>query len=235
MSEYTKELLMRLSYVGQAGRRIMNEGACEKKAPTQQLILDILAEENGLTSGVLAEILDVRPSSLTEVLNKLEKRHEIERKEDKKDKRIKRVYITAKGRKKVSPVKKEEERSEDFFAGLTAEEQRMLDQLLNKIISGWSGELREGPDFPNDPFNAIEALKEIRMQFDPLMNDFSRMTPRERRKLKRAWKEKMRNEFRDRGFGPNHFDQWHEGPMDVKDPLENDPENHSPESDWENW
>ncbi|MEO1768930.1 MULTISPECIES: MarR family winged helix-turn-helix transcriptional regulator [Enterococcus] len=230
MSEYTKELLQRLSYVGQASRRVMDAGKCEKKAPTQQLILDILAEENGLTSGVLAEILDVRPSSLTEVLNKLARRGEIERREDETDKRIKRVYITDEGRKKVSPSKQKEERSENFFAGLTVEEQHTLDQLLNKVITGWSEEFGDGPDFPNNPFDAIEALKEIRVQFDPMMNDFGRMTPHERRKLKRAWKEKMRNEFRGRGFGPNHFGPW------DNDPRNNASDDQAPhENDWENW
>lgn len=228
MSEYTKELLKRLSYVGSASRRIMDVGNCRKGAPTQQLVLDILAEEDAVTSGVLAEILDMRPSSLTEILNKLESRGEIERREDEQDKRIKRIYITETGRKKANQSQPQE-RSEEFFAGLTAEEQQTLDQLLNKVIDGWSEDFGGRPEFPNDPFEAIEALKAMKMQFDPHMEKFGKMTPAERRQMKRAWKEQMRNQFGGRGFRPGPFET-------ERNDSDADPRRKGPrDSDWENW
>lgn len=232
MSEYTKELLKRLSYVGSASRRLMDMGNCQKSAPTQQLVLDILAEEDGVTSGVLAEILDMRPSSVTEILNKLESRDEIERREDEQDKRIKRIYITEIGREKAN-LNKPQERSEEFFAGLTDEERHTLDQLLNKVIDGWSEDFGGRPEFPNDPFEAIEALKAMKMQFDPHMKDFGRMSPTERRQMKRAWKEQMRNQFGRGGFGPGPFGP---GPIDPKDdPRKKGPQDQPHDSDWENW
>lgn len=233
MSEYTKELLKRLSYVGSASRRLMDVGNCQKSAPTQQLVLDILAEEDGVTSGVLAEILDMRPSSVTEILNKLEKRGEIERREDEQDKRIKRIYITATGREKAD-LNKPQERSEEFFAGLTEEEKHTLDQLLNKVIDGWSEDFGGRPEFPNDPFEAIEALKAMKMQFDPQMKEFGRLSPAERRQMKRAWKEQMRNQFGRGGFGPGPFGPEHpRGPKDH--PHGEDPHKQPKDSDWENW
>lgn len=233
MSEYTKELLKRLSYVGSASRRLMDIGNCQKSAPTQQLVLDILAEEDGVTSGVLAEILDMRPSSVTEILNKLENRGEIERREDEQDKRIKRIYITEIGREKAT-VNKPQERSEEFFAGLTDEEMQQLDQLLNKVIDGWSEDFGEGSDFPNDPLEAIEALKAMKMHFEPHMKELGRMSQAERRQMKRAWKEQMRNQFGREGFGPGPLGPEHpRGPKDG--PYKKGPHDQPHESDWENW
>lgn len=237
MSEYTKELLKHLSYVGSASRRLMDVGSCQKSAPTQQLVLDILAEEDGVTSGVLAEILDMRPSSVTEILNKLESRGEIERREDEQDKRIKRIYITEVGREKAN-LNKPQERSEEFFAGLTEDEMQTLDQLLNKMVDGWSEDFGGRPEFPNDPFEAIEALKAMKMQFDPHMSEFGKLSPAERREMKRAWKEQMRKEFGGRGFRPGAGPFGR--PFDPQDdPRHNGPHGHphdqSHESDWENW
>lgn len=241
MSEYTKELLKHLSYVGSASRRVMDVGNCQKSAPTQQLVLDILAEEDGVTSGVLAEILDMRPSSVTEILNKLESRGEIRRQEDEQDKRIKRIYITEVGREKAN-LNKPQERSEEFFAGLTDEEMQTLDQLLNKVIDGWSEDFGGRPEFPNDPFEAIEALKAMRMQFNPHMKDFGNLSPAERREMKRAWREQMRK-FSGRGFrpGPGHgpfgvspFDPSSTSHDPKADPRKG-PEDHPRDSDWENW
>lgn len=233
MSEYTKELLKRLSYVGSASRRLMDVGNCQKGAPTQQLVLDILAEEDGVTSGVLAEILDMRPSSVTEILNKLESRGEIKRREDEQDKRIKRIYITEIGREKAN-LNKPQERSEEFFAGLTDEELHTLDQLLNKVIDGWSEDFGGRPEFPNDPFEAIEALKAMKLQFEPHMKEFGRMSQAERRQMKRAWREQMRNQFGRDGFGPGPFGPEHpRGPKE--DPRKKDPHDQPKDKDWENW
>ena len=59
------------------------------------------------------------------------------------------------------------------------------------------------------------------------------MSPADRRKLKRAWKEQMRNQFGRGGFGPGPFGPGavdpHEGPQ-KKGPHDQ-PDN----SDWENW
>ncbi|MDT2735701.1 MarR family winged helix-turn-helix transcriptional regulator [Enterococcus pseudoavium] len=233
MSEYTKELLKRLSYVGKASHRLMDSGTCQPKgAPTQQLVLDILAEEDGVTSGVLAEILDMRPSSVTEILNKLENRGEIQRIEDEQDKRIKRIYITAIGRTKANQ-NKPQERSAEFFAGLTDDELETLNQLLGKMIAGWSEDFGGRPEFPNDPFEAIEALKAMKLQFDPHASEVGRMTPAQRRQLKRAWREQMRNQFggrdfRAHGFGPGPFDP-------QAKPQREKPTDAPQESDWENW
>ena len=40
-----------------------------------------------------------------------------------------------------------------------------MDQLLNKVIDGWSEDFGGRPEFPNDPFEAIEALKAMKLQF----------------------------------------------------------------------
>ena len=175
----------------------------------------------------------MRPSSVTEILNKLESRGEIERREDEQDKRIKRIYITEIGREKAN-LNKPQERSEEFFAGLTDEELHTLDQLLNKVIDGWSEDFGGRPEFPNDPFEAIEALKAMKLQFEPHMKEFGRMSQAERRQMKRAWREQMRNQFGRDGFGPGPFSPEHpKGPKE--DPRKKDPHDQPKDKDWENW
>ncbi|MDH6364264.1 DNA-binding MarR family transcriptional regulator [Enterococcus sp. PF1-24] len=237
MTEYTKKLMKDLSFVGSASRRLLGMGMnpVKKKAPAQQRVLDILANEDGLTQGVLAEILDVRPSSLTEILKKLESRGEIERVEDPQDKRIKSVYLTEAGRKKTTPTIQQQDRSEDFFFGLNEEEQRQLDLLLTKIIAGWQEDFGAGCDLPNSPFDSMESFKAMKEQ---LANEMKNLSPKERNQMKRAAREKMRQEFgRNQGFG-RHGGFGPVNPMNPLNPMNpmSDCNDCCPEeSEWDNW
>lgn len=207
MSDYTEELLKNLSIIGSASHRIMNAAVMERKAPAQQLVLDILIEEDGLTQGVLAELLDIRPSSLTEVLNKLEAKGEIRRREDPKDKRIKQVFITEEGRAKATPANERQDRSEEFFAGLSEEELKQLDQLLNKIVSGWLEDFCDIGNVPRSPLETLGSLKEMKKHFKKefMGKDMGDMTMEERRQLKTEMKKFMRQ------FGHPLFSQHRRG------------------------
>lgn len=61
-------------------------------------LLCILAENEGVSSRELAELLDIRPSSLSELLGRLEGEGLITRAADEADKRVSRVTLTEKGR-----------------------------------------------------------------------------------------------------------------------------------------
>ena len=102
-----------------------------------------------------------------------------------------------------------------------------MDQLLNKVIDGWSEDFGGRPEFPNDPFEAIEALKAMKLQFEPHMKEFGRMSQAERRQMKRAWREQMRNQFGRDGFGPGPFGH----PRGSKE----EPHDQPKDKDWENW
>lgn len=239
MSDYTEELLRNLSLVGTAGSRLINTAMLKKKAPTQQLVLDLLLEEDGMTQGVLAEILDIRPSSLTEILKKLEQRGEIERREDPNDKRIKQVFLTALGRSKANPVKQNQLRSEEFFAGLSEDEQAELDQLLNKIRDGWGEGFCDLSDFPKMPFEMLDSVKEFREQFmkDFAGKDIRTMTSHERREFKREMREmkhQMRRQFDRRGFNRKDFDAFYRGGK-VNNEHHSDSFKKHEDSEWDNW
>ena len=105
-----------------------------QKLTGQQRVLAILVKEDGLIQSQLAEILDIRPSSLAELMKKMEKSNDVLRKEEEHDKRIKRVFLTEKGRQKAKKISHVgEDMSEAFFAGLTEEEQENFSEYLQKI------------------------------------------------------------------------------------------------------
>lgn len=64
--------------------------------PAMGRTLDILAANDGATSRELAELLDVRPSSLTEMLDRMETAGLVTREADENDRRVVRVRMTEK-------------------------------------------------------------------------------------------------------------------------------------------
>lgn len=64
----------------------------------QPHMLFVLSEEDGLSQKELAERLNIKASTITVMLKRMENANLVIRKQDKKDKRISRVYITKEGR-----------------------------------------------------------------------------------------------------------------------------------------
>ena len=64
----------------------------------QRLVIRIVGKFPGITAGLLAQILQVHPSTLTGVLRRLHKRRIITRRRDLHDKRRALLGLTAKGR-----------------------------------------------------------------------------------------------------------------------------------------
>ena len=71
--------------------------------------LSVLADNEGASSRELAELLDIRPSSLTELLARLEGDGLVTRTADSDDRRITRVSLTDKGRELAAKMKDEHE------------------------------------------------------------------------------------------------------------------------------
>lgn len=70
MSEFTKDLMRQLRFISSASNAFMSK---RQKLTGQQRVLAILVKEDGLIQSQLAEILDIRPSSLAELMKKMEK------------------------------------------------------------------------------------------------------------------------------------------------------------------
>ncbi len=107
----------------------------------QMVVLKKLTFKDGLNQNELAFLTLRNKSSLTRLLTKMEKKTYIIRKQDVKDKRIKRVYITEKGRAtfdKSRPIIKQLiDRMEECISD--NEKQQMI-TILQKIQSNFSSD-----------------------------------------------------------------------------------------------
>jgi DNA-binding MarR family transcriptional regulator len=65
----------------------------------QWIVLTVLADENGQCQQKLADIIGIDKTSMTRMLDGLQKRNLIRRASDKKDLRFKKIFITPVGRK----------------------------------------------------------------------------------------------------------------------------------------
>ncbi|MHC5249706.1 MarR family winged helix-turn-helix transcriptional regulator [Enterococcus sp. LJL90] len=241
MSKLTNQLMKQLRFVGLASNQFVS--LKEENLSGQKRVLQILSEEDGLVQSQLAEILDIRPSSLAEVLKKMETAGDIYRQEDEQDKRIKRVYLSEVGRKKATALTNGKNRSEAFFKGLNEAEQLEFQELLEKIPEGWEEEFqRDAPRFM-DPLDRLQMMQNFRQQFeDQWGQDWDQLSPEEFRKLRKNMRREMkqqafqhRREMKDfgRNFGrqfPGNFwgnpEDWQEYAdlSDKKKPAEKDSE-----------
>lgn len=104
--------------------------------PGQMKLLSIISKNDGIIQRELAEILDMRPSSLTEMLSNLEKNSLITRKQDENDRRIMHVYIAEEGNSIIKDFKQAKDNLQDsIFNCLTLEEKEKMLEIVGKINS----------------------------------------------------------------------------------------------------
>ena len=111
----------------------------------QSFLLSLISRNNGASQGELGEEMDVRPSSMTEMLLKMEQAGLIVRKQDEKDQRVMRVFLTDAGEKAASQSDVADlDLTTTIFNCLTTEEQTQMLTLIQKISA--SIETTDGPD-----------------------------------------------------------------------------------------
>lgn len=107
-------------------------------------LLQLIADHDNVTQSELAELLDVRPSSLSEMLSKLAEHDLIERHPDDNDKRVTHVVLTEAGRKRLAERK---QATNDYlagmFEGLSDDEKAQLQNLINKLNGSLKDKLTE--------------------------------------------------------------------------------------------
>jgi len=100
----------------------------------QPPLLRALWEQEGLTHTELAQLLQVRPATITRMLQRMERAGFVVRRPDAEDQRLSRVYLTVAGRAVRASLQQVilsmEART---FAGLTAEERATLRRYLLRI------------------------------------------------------------------------------------------------------
>lgn len=196
MSKFTKELMRQLRFISSASNAFMSQ---RQKLNGQQRVLAILAREDGLIQSQLAEILDIRPSSLAELMKKMEKSGDVSRKEEAQDKRIKRVFLTEKGKQKAQTFNHVgEDRSDVFFAGLTKEEQEQFSDYLQKISAGWQDEFQKQAGRFVDPMDRLHQMQAIRDEFaENWQEDWQNLSREEQHRMRHQMQREMRNASRD--------------------------------------
>lgn len=101
----------------------------------QATLLSIIKENNGATQNELASILNVKYSSMSERLNKLESLGYIEKGVDENNQKYKRVYITSLGKKAVTQANKTlNEFDEKLYKGFTKKDRKQLEEYLEKML-----------------------------------------------------------------------------------------------------
>lgn len=103
--------------------------------------LKFLTQEDNVTAGMIAEYLDIKPSSVTQIIKKLEDAGTIKRLKSEQDARVTFVVLTDKGRESINAqgnisvsLKKA------MFDGFTDEELNTLDNYLDRIDANISSE-----------------------------------------------------------------------------------------------
>lgn len=100
-----------------------------------KLLRAILANP-GATSRELAETLDIRPSSLTEMLNRLEEKGIVTRTRDENDLRVVRVAITELGQAEMNRHEEARRQSIDRLADcLDPEEKQLFCKLCDRLAA----------------------------------------------------------------------------------------------------
>ncbi len=97
-------------------------------------IIDYTSKNPGVMQKDIAERMGIKPSSVTEVLKKLEEKDYILRLKDENDLRKIRIYITLAGEKELEKIKNNRDQHEEMiFNSLTEDEKDTLYDLLRKI------------------------------------------------------------------------------------------------------
>ncbi|MCL2756368.1 MAG: MarR family transcriptional regulator [Firmicutes bacterium] len=97
----------------------------------QGRILEALKNYDGISLRDLAYILDLAPSSMSEMLSKLEKKGYVTREIDEQDKRAQVIKLTDKAK---SVEQENHHIEEDLFSCLTIDEQKSFGISLDKLV-----------------------------------------------------------------------------------------------------
>lgn len=104
--------------------------------PAQYGVLNVLWHEDGSTSKYIAECLNLDSSTITGIIDRMEKKELVNRMPNKEDRRSLKVVLTEKGfqlRKSIEEVI--EESNHDILKVFSKEEQELVFQLLGRIAS----------------------------------------------------------------------------------------------------
>ena len=128
-----QELSERLFTMMNLMHALRRGGHPEGRGYAQDRALRAIAAQEGVTQRALMEALDVRPSSISELLTKLENGGLIERRPNPDDRRQMQLYLSDSGRAQAAQLG-EDAPLPDPFEALTDEEQQQYLVLTDRMI-----------------------------------------------------------------------------------------------------
>ena len=162
MNTLDHDVILASLKLARAMRRCPPERGESPFPPAVGRLLACAAENPGVSSRELCELLDVRPSSLSEMLARAEADSLLTRTVDEADKRIQRITLSEKGSRLISELKAaRDEDARKKTSCLTEEEKKQFCELCNRLsehIERLALDLPEdrrmlppppGPDFPH--------------------------------------------------------------------------------------
>lgn len=172
----------------------------EEKTDNALETLKLLAKETNVTPGRISEYLDIKPSSVTQIIKKLEKAGTVLREKSPKDSRVTVVKITDKGRESLKTHGSIGNTLKDvLFKDFSDSELEYLDQYLKRMVN----------NIGSDEFS--EKLNEV-FDNDQRWAQFGKMSPH----FERAREQMLRHNHFGRmqpgdfnGFGG--FEGWKKG------------------------
>lgn len=123
--------------VGKSHRKIAGrllEAHCFHRGQTP--LIFALSHEDGRTNSELAELLEVTPATITNMVKRMEKAGFVQRKKDLSDERVKRVWLTEQGQGKVQDLHDVMMHLQSVsFGNFTDEEKEQFRHLMEKILT----------------------------------------------------------------------------------------------------
>ncbi|MCD1024235.1 MarR family winged helix-turn-helix transcriptional regulator [Enterococcus sp. SMC-9] len=117
-------------------RRLKHKTKKEEFSFGQNRLLRILARHEGHSQKELAEMMHIRPASLSELLKKLSQKGYLIKKQNETDRRITNYFLTAEGKSYISSIQDEQKHlGQDLFATLSTVEKEQLHHILNKLTT----------------------------------------------------------------------------------------------------
>ena len=148
MSNRDGDVILACLKLARAMRRIPPERREYPFPPAVGRLLDCAAKNPGVSSRELCDILDVRPSSLSEMLSRAEADGFITRTVDEADRRVQRISLSAKGQKAVTEMETARNlEAQKMTSALTEEEKEQFCALCDKLIARME---RLALDLPED-------------------------------------------------------------------------------------
>lgn len=106
----------------------------------QDQIMLALDQEDGQTPGQLAQLLGVRPPTITKTINRLQVQGFLSKRASEEDARQAHVFLTDAGREAIRAIEKSVRKTEkQAVKGLDKKEQKALSKLLGRIETNLSG------------------------------------------------------------------------------------------------